>query len=47
MDKNNNKDLYNAEWQITGAYGSMLYIPPSNYHLPAAKQEPYQKKSIS
>ena len=24
-------------------YGSMLHIPPTNYHLLAAKQEPYQK----
>ena len=24
-------------------YGSMMHIPPTNYHLPAAKQKPYQK----
>ena len=24
-------------------YGSMLHTPPTNYHLLAAKQEPYQK----
>ena len=24
-------------------YGSMLHIPPTSYHLPAAEQEPYQK----
>ena len=27
-------------------YGSMLYIPPTNFFL-AAKRKPYQKKLIS
>ena len=27
---------------MPGPYGSMLHIPPTNYHIPAAKQESYQ-----
>ena len=28
-------------------YGSKLHIPPTNYHLLAAQQEPYKKKSLT
>ena len=27
-------------------YGSKLHIPPTNYHLLAAKQQPYQKRKV-
>ena len=30
----------------SATYGSMLQIPPTNYHLVAAKQEKYQKASL-
>ena len=30
----------------TSAYGSKLHIPPINYHLLAAQQEPYKKHPI-
>ena len=33
----------NAKWQIPVPYGSMLHIPPTNFYLLAAKQNPYQK----
>ena len=37
-------DYYiNAKWQILVPYGSMLHLSPINYHLLAAKQEPYKK----
>ena len=29
--------------QIPVPYGSKLYIPPTNYHLLTAQQEPYKK----
>ena len=29
------------------SYGSKLHIPPTNYHLLAAQQEPYKKASIN
>ena len=41
------KMLYNAYWQIPVPYGSKLHIPPTNYHLLAAQQEPYKKKAAS
>ena len=34
----------NAKWQIPVSYGSKLHIPSTNYHLLAARQEPYKKK---
>ena len=33
----------NAQWPVPVPFGSMLHIPPTNYHLLAAKQEPFQK----
>ena len=45
MERNNiKKILYiNAYSQIPVSYGSKLHIPPTNYHLLAAQQEPYKK----
>ena len=37
------KCYINAYWQIPVPYGSKLHIPPTNYHLLAAQQEPYKK----
>ena len=37
------KVITNALWQIPVSYGSMLHIPPTNYYILAAKQEPYYK----
>ena len=38
------KNCYiNAPRQIPVPYGSKLHIPPTNYHLLAAQQEPYKK----
>ena len=37
------KYYINAYWQIPVPYGSKLHIPPTNYHLLAAQQEPYKK----
>ena len=45
MDRHNIKlkTYINAPRQIPGPYGSKLHIPPTNYHLLAAQQEPYKK----
>ena len=37
----------NAKWQIPVPYGSMLHIPPTNFYLLAAKQNPYPKAYLS
>ena len=37
------KYYVNAQRQIPVLYGSKLHITPTNYHLVAAKQEPYRK----
>ena len=46
MDRDNTKYYIHIQWQTPVPYGSMLHIPPTKYHLLAAKQEPYQKVYI-
>ena len=47
-DKINTKKCYiDPQQQIPVPYGSMLHIPPTNSLLVAAKQEPYETKSLS
>ena len=47
-DKINTKQCYiDPQQQIPVPYGSMLHIPPTNSLLVAAKQEPYETKSLS
>ena len=45
MDRSNKKKKYymNAEQQIPAPYGSTPHIPPTNFLLLTAKQEPYKK----
>ena len=46
MDGSNLKKKY-IKQQIPVPYGSMLHIPPTNFLLLTAKQEPYKKKPTS
>ena len=39
----NLKTLHKYKWQIPVPHGSKLHIPPTNYHLLGAQQEPYKK----
>ena len=47
MDRNNDFIFFNITQMHYGKlpvpYGSMLYVPPTNLLLLAAKQEPYKK----
>ena len=45
MDGQNIKKFFyiNAYSQIPVLYGRKLHIPPTNYYLLAAQQEPYKK----
>ena len=45
-NKKNSKLYINEQQQIPVPYGSMLYIPPTNLFLLAAKQEPYTKACL-
>ena len=40
------KKHYINAWQIPVPYGSKLHTPPTNYHLLAARQEPYKKAQL-
>ena len=46
MDRSNSLFYINTKWQIPVQipvpYGCKLRIPPTNYHLLAAQQEPYK-----
>ena len=53
MDRNNDSfhckqfhNYINAKWQLLLPCGSRLHIPPTDYHLLAAKQEPYQNAHL-
>ena len=50
MDKNKTKilikkkrQMHDGKQQCHMPYASMLYIPPTNYHLLAALQQPHTK----
>ena len=51
MDRNktltkNKTKKYKCIMANTSAIRSMMHIPPTNYHLLAAKEEPYQKAHL-
>ena len=38
------KDCINPQWQVQESHTSTLQMPPADYHLLAAEQEPYKKE---